>query len=57
VLTVTLPNPLPQPPQHRILVFNADGTKKHEIGGKGTGNGEFMSPKNIATSTNGKVSK
>jgi len=41
--------------KHRIIVFNADGTKKHIIGGKGTGNGEFMSPKNIATSTNGKL--
>jgi len=41
--------------QHRIIVFNADGSKKHIVGGKGIGNGEFISPKNIATSENGKL--
>ena len=41
--------------KHRILVFNPDGTKKHTIGLKGLGNGEFLSPKNIAVSPEGKL--
>ena len=41
--------------KHRILVFNPDGSKKHVVGGKGQGNGEFMSPKNIAATPEGKL--
>lgn len=41
--------------KNRVVVFNPDGSKKHVVGGKGTGNAEFLTPKNLACSEGGKM--
>ncbi|GMI08877.1 hypothetical protein TrVE_jg2086 [Triparma verrucosa] len=41
--------------KNKVFIFNPDGSKKHVVGYKGSGDGEFSSPKNICTSLAGKL--